>query len=157
MEYVLVAGGVILPLTFALVFTTQLLWVWHSVVEFTREGGRYATTHCYQADTENVANYMRTHVPPMVDMEQFQNGAATLEIKYYSRDPESGQMVDFTCDGGDCSTQCVPDAVTVRVTNYEFRKFMPYLGLPAVKIPDFYTTLPMESAGCDPEQGSCLP
>jgi hypothetical protein len=52
---------------------------------------------------------------------------------------------------------CVPDAVTVRVTNYEFRKFMGYLGLPPVSVPDFYTTVPIESAGCDPEQGTCLP
>jgi hypothetical protein len=157
LEYVLTASAVILPLTFAIIFTAQLLWVWHSVVEYTREGGRYATTHCWQGDGENVATYMKTHVPLMVDLDQFQNGEAQIELKYFSRDAESGQLVDFSCDGGDCSTMCVPDAVSVRITNYEFRKFVSYLGLPAVKIPDFYTILPMESAGCDPEQGSCLP
>lgn len=156
-EYVLLSASVVLPLTFAIVFTAQLLWVWHSVVEFTRDGARYASTHCWQNDSENVVAWMKTHVPPMPDMDQIQGGEALIEVKYYAKDPESGQLVDFSCDGGDCSAQCVPDAVTVRLTNYEFRKFMGYLGLPSVKIPDFFTTVPMESGGCDPEQGLCLP
>ena len=156
MEYVILSATVVLPLTFMIVFTAQLLWVWHSVVEFTREGARYATTHCWQSDTQNVVNYMQQHVPPMVDMNQIQGGEAEIEVTYFSRDPESGQLTDFNCDG-DCSTLCIPDAVTVRLKNYQFRQFMAYLGLPPVTIPDFYTTLPMESAGCDPEQGTCLP
>jgi hypothetical protein len=157
MEYVLMCAGVIFPLTFAIIFTAELLWVWHSVVEFTRDGARYAATHCWQGDGQNVMDYMRAHVPPMVDMSQITGGEAELEIAYFSKDPASGQLVDFACDGGDCSTLCVPDAVRVRLRNYQFRYFMGYLGLPAVAIPDFYTTLPIESAGCDPEQGTCLP
>jgi hypothetical protein len=156
-EYVIVSAGIVLPVTFAIVFTAQLLWIWHSVVEFTRDGARYAATHCWQSDTQNVTDYMKQHVPPTVDMDQFQNGPAQITVSYFAKDPDTGQLVDFTCDGGDCSTMCVPDAVTVRVTNYEFRKFMGYLGLPPVSVPDFYTTLPIESAGCDPEQGTCLP
>jgi hypothetical protein len=156
-EYVIVSAGIVLPVTFAIVFTAQLLWVWHSVVEFTRDGARYAATHCWQSDTQNVTDYMKQHVPPTVDMDQFQNGPAQITVSYFAKDPDTGQLVDFTCDGGDCSTMCVPDAVTVRVTNYEFRKFMGYLGLPPVSVPDFYTTVPIESAGCDPEQGTCLP
>ena len=63
----------------------------------------------------------------------------------------------FACDGGDCSTTCVPDAVTIRVTGYSYRTFMNYLGLPAVQMPNFMTSMAIESAGCDPEQGTCLP
>jgi hypothetical protein len=32
LEYIIVAGGVVLPLTFMIIFTAQLLWTWHSVV-----------------------------------------------------------------------------------------------------------------------------
>jgi hypothetical protein len=45
----------------------------------------------------------------------------------------------------------------VSVGAYEFRRFMSFLQLPPVTIPNFQTTLPMESAGCDPEQGVCVP
>jgi hypothetical protein len=125
-------------------------------VDFTREGARYATTHSWQAGGQNVVAYMRTRVPPMIDMDQFQNGAAQVVVEYFARDPEAGTLVEFTCDG-ECSTLCIPDVVRVRVQNYEFRRFLNYLGLPPVRIPDFATTLPVESAGCDPEQGTCLP
>lgn len=155
-EYVLVSAGVFFPVTLALVFTAQLLWVWVSVVEFTREGARYAATHCWQSDASNVTTYMKSRVPINIDQEQFINGEAEIEVSYFSRDPASGFLTEFACDG-ECSTSCIPDVVTVRVRNYEFRKFMSYLGLPPVTIPDFHATLPMESAGCDPEQGSCLP
>jgi hypothetical protein len=156
MEFVLVSAGVFFPVTLALVFTAQLLWVWVSVVEMTREGARYAATHCWQSDAQNVISYIRTHVPLNIDQEQFTNGEAEIVVEYFARDPESGALVEFACDG-DCSTSCIPDAVVVRVRNYEFRHFMSYLGLPPVTIPGFQTTLPMESAGCDPEQGTCLP
>ena len=41
-EYALLYAGVILPLTFAIVFLGEMLWVWHSVVDYTRDGARYA-------------------------------------------------------------------------------------------------------------------
>ena len=47
-EYALIYAGVILPLTFAIVFLGELLWVWHSVVDYTRDGARYAASHCWQ-------------------------------------------------------------------------------------------------------------
>jgi hypothetical protein len=50
----------------------------------------------------------------------------------------------------------VPDAVTVSVANYEFRRFVGFLGLPPVTMPDFRTTMSMQGAGCD-ETGNCLP
>ena len=53
-EYAIVSAGVLLPVTMMLVFTAQLLWVWQSAVEWTREGARYAATHCYQGGGDNV-------------------------------------------------------------------------------------------------------
>lgn len=154
-EYAVLAAGVIIPMTFAIIFVAEMFWIWHSVVDFTREGARYAATHCWQADTTNVMNYMTTHVPRMIDMDQFQSGA-TITVQYFGRDPETGELVDFSCEQGECSTGCVPDAVTVSVTNYEFRRFVGYLGLPPVTLPDFRASMAVGSAGCD-ETGNCLP
>jgi hypothetical protein len=156
LEYALTAAGVVLPLTFMIVFTMQLLWTWHSAVEWTREGARYAATHCYQGG-ENVRSWMRTHVPVHLDQQEFIAGTAEIQINYYTRNVETGALEDFSCDGGDCSTDCVPDAVTIRIAGYEFRPFMSYLGLPPVQMPSFMTSMPIESAGCDPLTGECQP
>ncbi|MFN0169418.1 MAG: TadE family protein [Bryobacteraceae bacterium] len=156
-EFAVLYAGVILPLTFMLIFVAEMLWVWHSVADFTRLGARYASTHCWQNGSENVLQWMRTHVPRMIDMEQFQNSTAELEVRYFSRDATSGSLVDFTCEGGDCTSDCVPDVVSVRVASYEFRHFTSFFGLPPVRIPDFRMSLPMESAGCDPEAATCSP
>ena len=155
-EYAILTAGVIIPVVFGLIYAAQMLWIWHSVADFTRDGARYAATHCWQASGDNVANYMKTHVPLMVDQDQFQNGTVEIDVNYFSRDPNTGALTDFSCDT-ECSTQCIPDTVTVRVRNYEFRGFVGYLGLPAVQMPDFQTSTAIESAGCDPEQGTCLP
>jgi hypothetical protein len=92
-----------------------------------------------------------------MDQQEFTSGTAEIQIDYYSRNAETGALETFACDGGDCSTTCVPDAVTIRVTGYSYRTFMNYLGLPAVQMPNFMTSMAIESAGCDPEQGTCLP
>jgi hypothetical protein len=77
-------------------------------------------------------------------------GRANIEVQYFARNPETGLLEDFTCEGAECSTDCVPDAVTVQITGYEFTRAMTYLGVNPVPLPDFRTSLPMESAGCDP-------
>lgn len=155
-EYALVYVGLMLPVTMMVVFTAELLWVWHSVVDFTREGARYATTHCWQPGGANVVSYMRSNTPVMVDRDQFRDGEAGIEVVYFSRNAETGLLEEFACDGAECSRQCVPDAVRVRVSNYSFRAFFSYLGLPPVAIPDFQTLLPIESAGCSSDSEECV-
>lgn len=156
-EHALLYAGVLLPLTFSVIFAAEMLWVWHGAVDFTRDGARYAATHCWQPNGENVIAYMRSHVPRMIDMDQFISGQAEITVAYFSRDPSTGVLNEFACDGGECSSACVPDTVTVSITSYEFRRFVNFLRLPAVTIPPFQTSVPIESLGCDPDTGECLP
>jgi hypothetical protein len=118
----------------------------------------YAATHCWTGGGSNVITYMTTHVPRMIDMERFQSGEAGLQISYFSQDPATGQLTPFVCgSGADCSASCVPDAVTVSVTSYQFSKGLEtFFRLPPVTIPPFATSMPIQSAGCD-ESGNCLP
>jgi hypothetical protein len=155
LEFALLYGGVVLPLTFMTIFTAQMLWVWHSVVDFTRDGARYAATHCWMSDASNVVQYMEAHVPRMIDQGQFQNNAVGITVEYFAQDPVSGALTPFACDG-DCSANCHPDTVSVSIANYQFQRFSTFFRLPFVQMPDFRTSLPMESAGCD-ESGNCLP
>ncbi|MBL8229315.1 MAG: pilus assembly protein [Bryobacterales bacterium] len=156
MEFILSYSAILLPMTMMIIFTAKMLWVWHSVSDFTREGARYATTHCWQASGDNVRGWMRQNAPLTFDREQLAQGPAEIRITYLARNAESGELEDFSCDG-ECSVSCVPDMVRVTVAEYEFRSFMSYLGLPPIPIPNFQTTLPMEGAGCNPETGECLP
>src|SRR6266851_4081085 len=73
-EFTLLYGLVFVPLIFGIVFVSEMYWTWHSMAEFTREGARYAATHCWQGDANNVVNYMQTHVPPVIDFDQFRSG-----------------------------------------------------------------------------------
>ncbi|MFN7921209.1 MAG: TadE family protein [Bryobacteraceae bacterium] len=156
-EYALTWVGLFFPLTAMLIFTAQMLWVWHSVVDMTRDGARYAATHCYQGGGANVVSWMRQNTPIMVDREQFVQGAAQIDVSYFSKNADSGVLEEFACTGSDCSKDCVPDAVRVRVLGYQFNGILSYLGLAPISLPDFQTIVPIESAGCDPDQETCLP
>lgn len=150
-------GAVIIPLTFGVVFVAQMYWVWHSAAEFTRQGARYATTHCWQPDGQNVLTWMQSHVPVNIDLSQFQTGgAAQINIQYFQRDPATGQLLPFSCDGT-CSSTCIPDTVSISLSNYEFRRFVSVVGLAPIVMPGFPVSMPMQGAGCDPEQNACLP
>jgi hypothetical protein len=146
-EFAVLCAGVVLPLTFMTIFVAEALWIWHSIVDFTRDGARYAVTHyCQATDGSNVVTYMRSHVPPMVDRAQFQpGGAATIQVQYLN---SAGQPFSQS-DCGDC----VPDGVGVGVGNYQFGRLAGYLKLPPITLPAFTTNLPMESAGLDPTLG----
>lgn len=157
-EMALVYTGIVVPLFFGVIFVSEMYWVWHSMNEFTRDGARYAATHCYQSGGGNVVQYMQTHVPATVDRQQFEvGGGAIIGVSYFQRDATTGQLGPFTCGSSDCSVDCVPDAVTINVTNYQFSRFVGFLRLPPIVMPPFLTSMTIESNGCDPEQGTCAP
>jgi hypothetical protein len=139
------------------VFAAELLWVWHSVAEWTRAGAKYAATHCFQQDGENVKQWMRQNVPVVVDRDRFRSGEVEINVEYFSADPSTGELLPFTCEAEECSPACVPQTVRLTVTNYEFRRMLDVLGLPPVPLPDFRTVAGMEGAGCDPEEQACQP
>lgn len=155
-EYAMLFVGVVMPFTFGMISMAQLLWTWHTAVEFTRMGARYATTHCWQAGGANVREWMRNNVPAVLDSEMLRNGPAEIEISYAKKDAMTGVWEEFVCDS-ECSANCIPDMVFVRIRHYEFRKFLNYLGLPSIMMPEFSASMPIENAGCDPDQGVCLP
>ncbi len=156
-EFALVYGLVLLPLSFMFIFACQLLWVWHSVAEWTRLGAKYAATHCYQTDGGNVRQWMRENVPPMIEENRFQEGEAEITVEYFNADLSTGEQVAYSCEGAECSPECVPQTARITVSGYEYRRMLDVLGLPSVPLPDFRTTVSMEGAGCNPEEGVCLP
>jgi hypothetical protein len=147
-EFAVLYAGVILPLTFMTFFAAQALWIWHGMVEFTRDGARYAATHCFQTDAANVVTYMQTHVPPVIDQQQFQlGGSAVVQVQYvYAPDVDPNACAD-----------CIPDSVSVSVNNYTFGRLAAFLKLPGIAMPPFTTNLPMESAGFQDASGTCVP
>ena len=150
-EFAVLYAGVILPLTFMTIFVAEMLWIWHSVVDFTRDGARYAATHCWTSDSGNVLSYMTSHVPAMIDRAQFQAGDAGISVQYYS----DGGVTPF--NGESCAGICVPETVSVSITNYQFLRFAAFMRLPPVTIPPFTTSIPMESAGFQDASGTCVP
>ena len=104
-EFLVVGMTMVLPLCFAVFFTVQILWIWHSVAEMTREGARYAATHCYQGGS-NVRSYMQRNVPAMPDRDQFSGGSAEIVVTYYGRTLESNELSEFSCES-ECSIGCL--------------------------------------------------
>ena len=150
-EFALIYSAVIVPLTFMIIFVAEQLWIWHSVADFTRDGARYASTHCWVSDGSNVISYMETNTPAMIDQQQFQSGQAGITVQYFS----DGGITPFS--GDTCGGICVPATVSVSVANYQFLRFAAFLKLPPVTIPPFTTTVPMESAGFQDASGACIP
>jgi Flp pilus assembly pilin Flp len=153
-EFALIYGAVAVPLIFGTVFLAQLLWVWHSIAELTRDGARYAATHCYtDQNGSNVIEYMQTHVPPNLQVQQFEaGGSAQMNVSYSSVDAQNG-VTDFACAAN--SASCVPDLVSVSVTNYQFQPYSVLLR--SVTMPGFLATQAIGSAGLDEtgQPGAC--
>jgi hypothetical protein len=153
LEFALIFAGTLVPLTFGLIFASQLLWIWHSVNDLTRQGASYASTHCWQASRGNVTSFMLANLPAMPNQQQFLNGPVQIQVSYFAEDPATGILTPFTCSG-DCTSGCIPDVVTVSITGFQYQAFA---GVPPIVLPNFQTSLPIQSCGCDPETGVCLP
>jgi hypothetical protein len=156
LEFALLYSAVILPLTFMVIFVSEMVWSWHSVVDFTRAGAQFAATHCWLPDGSgsNVLNWMQTHTPPMIDRDQFQTNAAGIQVRYFSQQPDGTLAPLSSCsDGG---AICEPDAVSVSITTYQFTRFSSFFKLGPVIMPPFTTTVPMESGGYQDATGTCV-
>jgi len=154
LEFALLYVAAILPLTFMIVFVAQMLWIWHSAADFTREGARYAATSCWASDgsASNVQAHMQTVEPGV--MRQFQSASAQIQVAYFTRNAD-GSVAPF--DASACTGNlCIPDSVSVSVTNYQFLPFSGFMKLPPVTMPSFTTTEPMESAGYQDASGTCV-
>ena len=155
MALALVAG--VVPLTLGLIAFAQLGWTYHALTTLTRQGARYASTHCWQdASGSNVAAWMQANAPAFPDRPQLASGGVQIQVSYWTHDPISRQSVPFECDGG-CSAQCVPDSVTVSITGYQFDHFLTLLGLQPLQVPPFSTTVAIESGGANPETAVSSP
>lgn len=155
MALTLVAG--ILPLTLGLITFAEIGWTYHSLATLTRQGARYAGTHCWQDDAgSNVVNWMQANAPPFPDRAQLATGGVQILVNYWTHDPITHQSVPFSCGGG-CTAQCVPDSVTVSISGYQFNHFLTLLGLQPLQVPPFSTTVEIESAGADPETAISAP
>jgi hypothetical protein len=155
MVLVLIAG--IVPLTLGLIAFAEITWTYHALVTITRQGARYASTHCWQDDTgSNVVNWMQNNAPPFPDRPLMATGGVPIQVSYWTHDATLQQSVPFSCDGG-CSPQCVPDSVTVSIVGYQFNYFLPLLGMQPLQFPPISTTLEVQGAGGDPEAGISYP
>ena len=90
-EFALLYSAAILPLTFMIIFTSELLWIWHSVADFTRDGARYAATHCWQGDGSNVVTYMKANIPLMPYQDQFLTGPRISTSRIFRGTPIRGR------------------------------------------------------------------
>ncbi len=156
MEFALLYSAVVLPLTFMLIFVSEMLWTWHTAVDFTRSIAHFAATHCWQPDNSgsNVIGWATSHVPPMIDRDQFQSNAAGITVSYFTQNADGSQTPfdGAACNGG----ACVPDLVSVSVTTYQFNRFSGFFRLGNVVMPPFTTVVPMESGGYQDASGVCV-
>jgi hypothetical protein len=97
---------------------------------------------------------MQTHVPRMIDQQQFQNNAAGIQVQYFSQAADGTLTPLGGCsDGG---AICEPDVVSVSVTSYQYTRFSSFFRLGSVQMPPFTTTVPMESGGYQDATGTCV-
>lgn len=157
LEFALVMMTVIVPVTFGLLVFAEVAWTYHSLVTMTRQGARYAATHCWQDSAgSNVAAWMQTNAPRFIDREQLLTGGAEIRVEYWTHDLTTHETVPFSC-AGSCTPECVPDSVTVSVSGYQFRHLVTLIGLQPIQVPGFATTVEMQSMGGNPDTGVSAP
>jgi hypothetical protein len=146
-EMALALVFVVLPLTLMLIGLIEIAWTYHALATITRQGARYAANHCWQDSSgSNVVTWMQENSPMFPDRQQLITGGIQVEVAYWRHDPETHTSVAFECGGG-CSQECVPDSVTVRLVGYEFSHFITMLGFQPLQMPQFATTVEIQSAG----------
>jgi Flp pilus assembly protein TadG len=156
-ETALVLMAAIIPLSFGLIAFTEIAWTYHALATLTRQGARYAATHCWQDDAgSNVVTWMQANAPAFPDRPLLASGGVQIQVSYWMHDKDTHQSVPFTCGGG-CSPDCLPDSVTVRIAGYQFNHFFPLLGLRPLEVPSFSTTVEIESGGGNPETAVSSP
>jgi len=157
-EFAVIFVAILVPATLGLIMVAQAVWTWSGVVHLTRLGAVYAAAHS-PADTNgsNVISYMQAHVPAMVDANQIITGPATITVQYWTQDPVGHQTIPFACAGGGLTADCVPDAVTVTVTGYQFNSIARAIGLQPIAMPSFTTSMQVESSGWDPTSQMFIP
>jgi hypothetical protein len=141
----LIAG--IVPLSLGLIAFAELAWTYHALTTLTRQGARYAATHCWQDGADNVVTWMKANAPIFPDRQMLLSGAITIQVNYWTHNLDSDQSDAFSCDGTAACGACVPDSVTVSITGYQFNHFLTTLGLAPLQLPPFATTLEVQSAG----------
>jgi len=147
LEMAFCLGLVMVPITLALIGFAEVSWTYHALATLTRQGARYAGTHCWMDSTgSNVVSWMRNNAPAFPDRPQLQGGGIQIDVNYWTHDLEAHQSVPFECSGS-CSPDCVPDSVTVSVSGYQFNHFFPE----PLQVPSFSTTVEIQSSGGDPE------
>src|SRR2546427_374705 len=112
MALAMIAG--VVPLTLGLIAFTEIAWTYHALVTLTREGARYAATHCWRDDGSNVITWMQANAPPFPDRSQLASGGV-IQVSYWMHDPVNHESVRFSCSDA-CSAECVPDSVTVSIS-----------------------------------------
>lgn len=147
---------ILLPLTLGIVAIMDVVWTYHALVAMTRQGARYAATHCFQDDAgTNVTDWMKVNAPAFLDKPQI-GSTVQIEVTYWTHDFANHASTAFSC-GSACSPTCVPDSVTVGISNYQFTHLLPLLHLEPLTVPSFSTTVEVQGAGGDPELGISFP
>ena len=156
-ELALVMMTALVPLTLGILVFAELAWTYHALATLTRQGARYAATHCWQDDAgSNVVNWMQANSPPFLDRPQLLTGEVQIQVNYWMHDLTTRETVPFSC-ADSCTPGCVPDSVTVSVSGYQFRHLLPLVGLQPMEVPSFSTTVEIESAGGNPETSISSP
>jgi len=152
-ETALVLVAAILPLTLGLIEFAEIAWTYHALATLTRQGARYAGTHCWQdSGGANVVNWMKAKAPVFPDRQKLAAGEIQIDVRYWMHNPDTQESTPFMCSSSNgCSGECVPDSVTVSISGYEFNHFLTVLGLGPLRVPPFSTTVEMESAGGNQE------
>ena len=157
-ETALIMMTVMLPLIFGVVALADVAWTYHALVTLTRQGARYAATHCFEDDSgSNVVSWMQANSPPFLDRPQLVGGTVQILVNYWSHDVVNQVSNPYSGCVSTCTPACVPDSVTVSISGYQLRHLLPLLGLQPLQVPGFATTVEIQSAGGDPETGIAAP